>query len=55
MDVKYEIAELTKYEFWVFALRCAADEWLKEHPNDPNAPTVRLALQNTMTGVPQND
>ena len=30
-----------------FALRCAAAEWLAEHPDDPNAANVREALIET--------
>ena len=35
---------LTIDEYQIYTLRCAAAEWLKEHPEDPNAPAVRSAL-----------
>lgn len=31
-------------QYYLFVLRCAAKEWLDEHPESPNAPAVRSAL-----------
>lgn len=31
-------------QYSIFTLRCAAAEWLKEHPESLNAPVVRSAL-----------
>jgi len=31
-------------QYQIYVLRCAAEEWLKEHPNDSWAATVRSAL-----------
>lgn len=31
----------------LFQLRCAAADWLQDHPNNPNAPSVREALIET--------
>ncbi len=29
----------------MFLVRLAADTWLAEHPNDPNAPSVKAAIE----------
>jgi hypothetical protein len=36
----------------LFQLRCAAAEWLREHPDSPNAPAVKQALLDTKDQVP---
>jgi hypothetical protein len=40
------IAEMIKTTAF-FQVRCAAFEWLQEHPGSPNAPAVRRALLET--------
>lgn len=38
-------------QYHIYTLRCAAAEWLQEHPEDPNAPAVRSALIATNSTV----